>query len=140
MPRQINYNKNAFTVGEAASIFSVSPKTIKNWINTSAIRGYKLPNSTHYRVPKESVVEFMISRDMVVPAELRPNIPPSDIPRETENWMLYLASLNKDDLFATAKSAIERLIQENKVTYQLGKGLCWQFTGEPLYSELGVDK
>lgn len=48
-----------YTTGQIARICKVSPRTVKNWIDSGKLKGYKLPSSGDRRVTRESLVHFM---------------------------------------------------------------------------------
>lgn len=51
--------KNSFTTGEVAKISAVTKRTVIKWIDSGKLKGYRIPGSTHRRVAKEDLAQFL---------------------------------------------------------------------------------
>lgn len=60
--------KRIFTTTEVAEILQVSNRKVTQWIDSGRLKGFRLPDSTHRRVLKEQLEEFI--RDNHLPMEL----------------------------------------------------------------------
>ena len=49
------------TTGQVAKICGASLRTVSKWIDTGALRGYRIPGSTDRRVHKRDLINFMIA-------------------------------------------------------------------------------
>lgn len=56
----MSQTRSVFTSGQLAKIFQVAPRTVGKWIDTKALKGYRLPNSRDRRVTKEDAVAFSL--------------------------------------------------------------------------------
>ena len=54
-------DKKVFTTGELAEIFEVNINTVVKWFETGLLKGFKLPGSTARRVPRQELLEFILS-------------------------------------------------------------------------------
>jgi len=63
------------TPGQAAKFLDLSARTVTNLIDSGRLPGWKIPNSTHRRIKRVDLVEFMRQREMNVPTELLDSLP-----------------------------------------------------------------
>jgi hypothetical protein len=49
---------NVLTTGDVAAICKVAPRTVAKWIDSGALRGYRIPGSLDRRVPLKHLIEF----------------------------------------------------------------------------------
>ena len=49
---------SVLTTGDVAKICKVAPRTVAKWIDSGALRGYRIPGSLDRRVPLKHLVEF----------------------------------------------------------------------------------
>ena len=64
-------DKNVLTTGEVAKYCDVNFRTVIRWIEKGYLKAYKLPGRGDNRIPKESLVAFLVENSMPVPDELR---------------------------------------------------------------------
>lgn len=62
-----------YTTGEVAEITGVAPRTACKWIDTGALKGYRIPGSQDRRVPAEELYKFLKHNNMPIPLALRDN-------------------------------------------------------------------
>jgi len=72
--------KKIFTTGEAAEICRVSQQTIIRQFDAGRIEGYKVPGSKFRRIPRESLVRFMIENKIPIDES---RFPEQVVPRKT---------------------------------------------------------
>ncbi len=58
--------KPLLTTTQVARICGVGNKSVIDWIDGGMMAGYRLPGSTHRRVPREAVVEFLNEHNLPV--------------------------------------------------------------------------
>ena len=58
-----------YTTGQVAKLCQVSHRTVMQWVDSDRL-GYRLPNSTHRRIPQGRLVEFLAQHGMPPLAEL----------------------------------------------------------------------
>ena len=63
--------KSAYTTTDIARICSVAPRTVAKWIDTGMLQGYRVPGTTHRRVPTETLHQFLKDHgmSMLIPKE-----------------------------------------------------------------------
>lgn len=62
--------EDVITAGKAAKLAGVSNRTLCKWFDTGKIKGYRVPESTHRRIIKSSLLEFLKANGMPIPSEL----------------------------------------------------------------------
>ena len=68
-----------YKTGEAAEICMCSQQTIIRCVDSGKIKGYRLPGSTHRRIPSEKLYKFMVDRKMPLD-----KFPKEDIPLDIQ--------------------------------------------------------
>jgi hypothetical protein len=58
------------TVGQAALICRCAPRLVRQWIDTGALQGHRLPQSKHRRLTPEALRSFLVENGMPVPEGL----------------------------------------------------------------------
>ena len=58
VPRQVDENV-VYTTGEAAKISNLSQQEIIRCFNQGHLKGFRVPGSTHRRIPHKNLVKFM---------------------------------------------------------------------------------
>lgn len=53
-----------YTVREVAKICKVAPRTVEGWLRRGRLKGYKIPNTHTYRIPRERLAEFLRENGM----------------------------------------------------------------------------
>jgi excisionase family DNA binding protein len=53
-----------YTVGQAAKLCNVAPRTVANWMDSGNLAGYRLPMSAARRIPHDSLVTFLRQHNM----------------------------------------------------------------------------
>jgi len=51
--------KNVLTTGDVARICNVAPRTVSSWFDKGLLSGYRIPGSSHRRIPVEELIRFM---------------------------------------------------------------------------------
>lgn len=46
------------SVGQAARLVGLSPRTVRKWLDTGLISGYRVPGSKHRRVERKVLLKF----------------------------------------------------------------------------------
>jgi len=59
------------TTGECAKFCQVAGRTIHKWMDSGLLKGFRVPGSTHRRVPHENLVLFMKEHGLPIPEELQ---------------------------------------------------------------------
>ncbi|MBS3080050.1 helix-turn-helix domain-containing protein [Candidatus Pacearchaeota archaeon] len=54
------FSSDTYTTGEVSRICNLSPQTITRYFNGGTLRGYRVPDSSHRRIPHKNLVDFMI--------------------------------------------------------------------------------
>ncbi len=57
-------HKDIFTTGEAAKFCRVSQQTIIRNFDEGRLKGFKVPGSKFRRIPKESLIKFMMENNI----------------------------------------------------------------------------
>lgn len=113
-----------FTTGEVAALCGVTLRTVINWINKDYLISHKLPGTRgDNRIPKESLVSFMLKNGMPLPKELLI----SDKNTTVDNNLVLVV----DDDIGMAKSIARILRQLGKNTLIANNG----FEAGVLYAE-----
>lgn len=55
------------TVGQVARLLQVAPKTIRQWIDTHELKGWRVPLSLHRRTTKQNVIDFVHKHSLPLP-------------------------------------------------------------------------
>jgi DNA-binding transcriptional MerR regulator len=61
----------ALTIGQCAKLCNIAPRTVSKWFDAGLLKGFRVPNSTHRRVPQEHLLKFMMEHGMPIPDELK---------------------------------------------------------------------
>ena len=56
--------KSVFSTGEVAKICGVAPLTVSKWFDLGLIRGYRIPGSSHRRIPRVHLIRFLKENGM----------------------------------------------------------------------------
>jgi two-component system response regulator RpaA len=59
-----------YTVGQAARLCNVAPRTVAKWMDSGNLSGYRLPMSADRRIPHDSLVRFLRQHNMPQAAEV----------------------------------------------------------------------
>lgn len=59
-----------YTVGQAAKLCNVAPRTVVKWMDAGHLRGYRLPASQDRRIPHEFLLAFLREHKMPQADEL----------------------------------------------------------------------
>ncbi len=59
-----------YTVGEAARLLNVAPRTVSKWFDSGALQGHRIPGSLHRRFTKENILSFIEEHDLPILDEL----------------------------------------------------------------------
>ncbi|TSC78894.1 MAG: response regulator receiver protein [Candidatus Peregrinibacteria bacterium Gr01-1014_25] len=55
-----------YTTGEAAAVAKVSQQTIIRWIDAGLLKGYRVPGSSHRRIVREVLEQFLRNNNMTI--------------------------------------------------------------------------
>lgn len=64
-------HSKVFTTGDVAKMLTVAPRTVSKWFDSGLLKGYRIPMSNDRRIPRASLVRFLIDQKMPVPPELQ---------------------------------------------------------------------
>jgi excisionase family DNA binding protein len=60
-------NPSLFTTGQAARICNVAQQTIIRLFDAGMLKGFRIPGSTHRRIPRQSLLALMREAGMPIP-------------------------------------------------------------------------
>jgi hypothetical protein len=64
-------HSKVFTTGDVAKMLTVAPRTVSKWFDSGLLKGYRIPLSNDRRIPRASLVRFLIDQKMPIPPELQ---------------------------------------------------------------------
>ncbi len=53
-----------FTIGQAAKICKVAPRTVSKWFDSGRLKGYRVPGQQIRRIPREYLIKFLKEHGM----------------------------------------------------------------------------
>ena len=62
----ITKRKQVLTTGQMSRICEVAPRTVSNWVDSGALKGYRIPGSRDRRIPVSEAVRFMRAHGMPI--------------------------------------------------------------------------
>ncbi|MBI4880636.1 MAG: response regulator [Planctomycetes bacterium] len=57
-------DREVFTTGEVARLCNVTIRTVIRWVDSGALKGYRIPGSRDRRVPRSNLIEFMTAHQV----------------------------------------------------------------------------
>lgn len=82
--------KEVFSSGEIARICHVSPRSAHKWIDSGALKGYRLPGSRDRRVAREELLAFLrkheipFNRELLGMTDEEANLTPEELHRRIQ--------------------------------------------------------
>jgi excisionase family DNA binding protein len=63
-PGRVRPNQQVFTTGSIAKLCQVAIRTVTRWIDSGALRGYRIPGTQDRRVPRDALRAFLVAHGM----------------------------------------------------------------------------